>query len=177
MLTKQLNLKFEEAVRLLVEYAPTSDENTRKALIPHDIRVGVYLYNNNYSEDVIVAGLLHDILEFTDIKEELILEKFGKNVLGLIKANSKNKSILDKNERRDENIKRCVEYGEDALIIKTADILDSFQYYTAVDNKDELEYCNYHARKILELKPENFQDKIFKELNQTKNTSKRNVFC
>jgi len=163
---KELNLKFEEAVRLLVAYAPPSDSSSHKPLVPHDLRVGVYLYENGYSADVVVAGILHDMLEFTNVKENIILEKFGKNVLNLIIANSKNKSIEDKQERTEENIKRCVEYGEEALIIKTADILDSFKYYTAVQNEVELEYCQRNAKTILKLKSVDFNDKIFEELKK-----------
>jgi hypothetical protein len=43
-MTKSLNIEFEKAVRLLAEAFPVSDENTRKPVLFHDIRVGVYLY-------------------------------------------------------------------------------------------------------------------------------------
>lgn len=40
MTIKDLNIDFERAVRLLAKYAPISDEKSRKALLPHDIRGG-----------------------------------------------------------------------------------------------------------------------------------------
>ena len=65
-----LSLKFESAVRLLVEHFPISDQNSRKPVLFHDIRVGVYLYNNGYSEDVVLAGLLHDALEWSSASKQ-----------------------------------------------------------------------------------------------------------
>jgi len=62
-MTKSLNLKFEKAVRLLVEYMPHSDADSRKPILFHDIRVGVYLYENGYSENIVLAGVLHDAIE------------------------------------------------------------------------------------------------------------------
>lgn len=161
-----LNLKFEKAVRLLTQYAPISDKNTRKALLPHDIRVGVYLYERGYAEDIVIAGILHDALEFTNITEQMIIDQFGDSVLRLVKANTKNDSIKDKQEKTNELIKKCADCGKDALIIKTADIIDSFKYYSTVDNKGGIEYCVRNAKAILEFKPSGFTDKIFDELKK-----------
>lgn len=166
MTLKDLNIYFEKAVRLLTQHAPISDEKSRKALLPHDIRVGVYLYEHGYSKDIVLAGILHDTLEFTTVTEQMLKEQFGDNVLKLVKANTKDDSIKDKEEKTAELIKRCIENGQDALIIKTADIIDSFKYYTAVDNADQLEYCIRNASAIFKYKPNDFNDKIFDELEK-----------
>lgn len=163
-MSKSLNVKFEKAVRLLVEHSPVSDESSRKPILFHDIRVGVYLYNHKYSEDVVLAGLLHDAIEWSSAPEQMLRDEFGNNVVRLILASTKNNSIIDKYEKTTELIKRCVSNGQDALIIKTADILDSFQWYTSQDNKGELEYCMRNANAIFKFKPDDFDDKIFNEL-------------
>ncbi len=165
-MTKKLNLEFEKAVRLLAQFAPVSDETSRKPLLPHDIRVGVYLYEHGYSRDVVLAGVLHDALEFTDITEEMIREQFGDNILRLVKANTKDDSITDPEEKTNELISRCVEDGEDALIVKAADILDSFKFYTSVQNEDQLDYCRRNARAIFKFKTAEFNDKIFDTLKE-----------
>ncbi len=161
-----LDTKFEQAIRLLAEHLPFSSENTRKPILPHSLRVGVYLNNHNYKEKIIIAGLLHDILENTNIEEEKIKENFGQNVLELIKANSKNLEIK-KEERNEEMIKRCAEHSEEALIIKAADTIDSYNYYQKVNNQDQLEnHCKVIAELIFKYKPENFKDQIFIELSK-----------
>ncbi|MBU1613332.1 hypothetical protein KKC87_02795, partial [Patescibacteria group bacterium] len=63
-----------------------------------------------------------------------------------------------------ELIKRCVENGQDSIIVKTADIIDSFKYYGAVGNPDQIEYCMRNARAIFKYKPDSFKIEIFEEL-------------
>lgn len=163
-MTKSLNVRFEKAVRLLVEHFPVSDETSRKPILFHDIRVGVYLYNNGYSEDIVLAGLLHDALEWSSASQQLLVDEFGENVVRLILASTKDDSIMDKNEKTKELITRCVSNGEEALIVKTADILDSFKWYSSQENVDQLKYCMRNANAIFAYKPNNFNDKIFTEL-------------
>lgn len=165
-MTQTLDIEFEKAVRLLADFFPISDENTRKPILFHDIRVGVYLYENNYSREVVLAGILHDILEFSEAGEEMLRDEFGETVLNLVYACTKDDSIQDKEEKTNDLISRCVECGQDALIVKTADILDSYKYYTKAENKDQLEYCARNAKAIFNYKPESFDDKIFDELKK-----------
>jgi (p)ppGpp synthase/HD superfamily hydrolase len=161
---KELNIKFERAVRLLGESLPVSDENTRKPILAHDIRVGVYLYENGYSDDVVLAGLLHDAVEFAGLGEQELNREFGERVAKIVAANSKNDSIDDKIEKTEDVIKRCVAVGEDALVVKAVDVMDSFKYYSAEKNYEQLKYCKRYFDAILKFKPNNFTDKIFDEL-------------
>ena len=164
-MSKSLNIKFEKAVRILSEYMPLSDENSRKPVMFHDIRVGVYLYENGYSEDVVLAGVLHDTIEWSGADEQLLRDEFGDNVVRLIFASTKDDTITDKVEKTNELIQRCVQNGQDALIVKTADIIDSFKWYSSQNNEDELKnHCVKNANAIFKFKPEDFDDKIFDEL-------------
>lgn len=164
-MSKSLNIKFEKAVRILSEYMPESDENSRKPVMFHDIRVGVYLYENGYSEDVVLAGVLHDAIEWSGADEQLLRGEFGDNVVRLIFASTKDDTIVDKVKKTNELIQRCVQNGQDALIVKTADIIDSFKWYASQNNEDELKnHCVKNANAIFKFKPEDFDDKIFNEL-------------
>jgi len=161
---KILNIKFEKAIKLLTENLPLSNELSRKPILFHDIRVGVYLYNNGYSEDIVLAGILHDTIEWSNLAKERLQDEFGDNVVSLILANTKNDNIAEKKEKMEELINRCIQRGQDALIIKTADIIDSFSWYFNQNDKDGLEYCKRNANTILKYKPVEFKDKIFDEL-------------
>jgi (p)ppGpp synthase/HD superfamily hydrolase len=61
-------------MKLLVSYFP--QEPMKKPTLFHSLRVGTYLWNNGYSEDIQIAGVLHDALEDTDMPERIIQEKF-----------------------------------------------------------------------------------------------------
>lgn len=161
-----LNVEFEKAIRLLVERLPISDVTTRKPILAHDIRVGVYLYENGYPRDIVLAGLLHDLFENSDYTQESLSQEFDENVVKLVTANTKDDSI-EKAQRNEDMIKRCTEAGEAALIVKAADTLDSFKYYLAVNNQDQLQnHCQKIAALIFKYKPANFVDKIFVELQK-----------
>lgn len=154
--------QYETAIRLLCTYMP--EESTKPVLL-HSIRVGLYLSEKQYSEDIVMAGFLHDILEDTNITTEEVQNIFGKKVLDLITANTKVKSIVDKIERRKELIKRCVESGQDSAIIKAADILDNYTYYTDLNDENGIEYCRYNTNLFKKYMPKTFSDPIFEALN------------
>jgi len=51
----------------------------------HPFRVYKILEKLNASQDLQISGLLHDVLEDTDVKDKTIKEKFGVKVLKLVK--------------------------------------------------------------------------------------------
>ena len=161
-----IDIEFEKALRLLVSHLPASEEGSRKPILLHVVHVGVYLLENNYSRDVVLAGLLHDALEWSGITEELIRVEFGENVLQLVKANTKDRSIENSDFRIEELAKRAAEAGRDALIVRAADTLDSFKHYTKTNNLPELEYCRKNAQAIFKFKPADYTDGVFEELGE-----------
>ena len=108
---------FEKAVLEFIKYFP--EETQRKPFFYHSIRVWVFLWNQWYSEEIQIAGLLHDTLEDTSISEKEIENLFWKKVLWIVKANSKNLSLA-KEEVLEDIVKRCSDYGIDAMIVKIA---------------------------------------------------------
>ncbi len=161
---KSMENYFEEAVRMLCEYMPGIDELSKPTLF-HSIRTGLYLYEQGYERNIVLAGLLHDIIEDTEISEQKIQEEFGKTILELILANSKDKSIKDQADRIEELIKRCIATGQNALIVKAADVIDNFKYFSKIQDAKGIDYCILNAKTIFKNKPDSFQDKIFKELS------------
>ena len=71
--------------------------------IVHPMEVMQILTAENCSEDVIIAGILHDTLEDTDTKPEEIEREFGKEVLAIVQTESEDKSKTWK-ERKQHTI-------------------------------------------------------------------------
>ena len=151
--------KFEKAMKILIEYFP--EEKQKKPTLFHCVRVWAYLWNHNYSEEVQIAGLLHDALEDTPMSEAVISEYFWSHVLEIVKANSENMK-LDKSERLENIVMRCAQYSEDALIVKMADVYDNFSFYKKTENIPEIERCKKLSRFIQKYKKEEYRDIIFK---------------
>jgi (p)ppGpp synthase/HD superfamily hydrolase len=59
------------------------------------------LTSNGCSEHIIVAGILHDTLEDTDATAEDIRERFGEDILRIVRAESEDKSKSWKERKRD----------------------------------------------------------------------------
>jgi (p)ppGpp synthase/HD superfamily hydrolase len=126
----------ERAIIYLVQSYISTGRNP-KPVILHSIRMAIYLYNENYDQDIVVGALLHDLIEDTDITMEDIEKEFGSEVAKLVVANTFIRSISNKYERDKEMINRCKEAGKGAIIIKAADILDNGQYFYHLSKNEE----------------------------------------
>ena len=161
----QIDLIFEKAVRFMSQHLPFS-EGRRKPILMHGLRVGFYLYENGYSGDVIAGGLLHDVLEFSNVSHDQIRNEFGQRVLDIVAANSQDNDIEDKDKKWQDMVLRCTEQGKDALIVKTADVLDSYQFYTGINNQDEIARSVSIGQFVIENLSDNVEDPIFEKLRK-----------
>lgn len=155
----EFHKKIENCISFIVESINKQGHNP-KPVILHSIRVGMTLYEYNYSEDIVVAGFLHDILEDTDVKKDVIQKKFGKYVTDLVVANSFDLNIKDSEKRYIDIFERCIKKGEDALIIKTADLLDNLPYYNWPDDTYAKKKIAFFIHKA---KPFIFQEALFQK--------------
>ncbi len=130
----KLEQEYEKAVQFLVEHFNKTGNNP-KPVIWHSIKVGVSLYQNNYSKDIIIAGILHDLLEDTKVEESTIEKEFGTKVLELVKVNTFDNTNPNKLQRCIDMYDKCKEYGKDALIIKATDILDNSGFFIYADSE------------------------------------------
>ncbi|MDP3955753.1 MAG: HD domain-containing protein [bacterium] len=157
------DLQIEVATRLLVKYIP--EESTRKKhIIPHALRVFFSLKRLGYSQDVQLAGLLHDIIEWSDVSPDKIKDEFGERVLEIVRANTKDVAIENSSERRLDTVARCAQIGLDGLAVKAADILDSYAHYTQREDEAELARCIDLGVMVLSHITNNERDGIFLEL-------------
>lgn len=171
---KELGFECERAINFLTKYM--INDEWKKPVLFHSIRVGTHLYEKGYERDIVIGGLLHDVLEDgTNISEEILESTFGEEILTIVKANSKDESIEDKQAKKEDLIERCIEAGERASIVKASDILDNFFYYEITDNTDELlGHCCPHAELLLEKLPKTFNDPVFEILRGKMENTKAN---
>jgi len=100
-------------------------KNSDEPYVEHPIRVARILQEAGYSEEVIIAGLLHDTVEDNpDVTIEEIEEKFGKKVADIVAQHTEDKS-LSWEERKEHTIEvvKTASIEVKALII--ADKLDN----------------------------------------------------
>jgi len=127
--------EIEEAIKFLV-YAIQKSCKNNKPVILHSIRVGLHLDNLKYPKDIVIAAILHDIIEDTETTFEEIKSKFSNKIATLVQSNSFDESIIDKTERYKENFIRCKALGKEAVIIRASDFFDNVNYYHLAPNKE-----------------------------------------
>ncbi|WP_332647648.1 HD domain-containing protein [Lysinibacillus sp. 54212] len=101
-----------------------------------------------YSEEVVIAGLLHDVLEDTDATEEELRVKFGENILSLVKAVSEPDKSLSWDVRKQEGINQIQFKSEFELAIMLAEKIQNVKSITyEVEKLGEQTWKNFNAGK------------------------------
>ncbi|WP_202906839.1 RelA/SpoT family protein [Abyssisolibacter fermentans] len=119
--------------------------NSGERFFIHPCEVAIILANINMDIDTIVAGLLHDVIEDTDVTYEKIVEVFGDEIALLVDGLTKLKKIKyrTKEERIAENMRKMViAMSKDirVIIIKLADRLHNMRTleYKSEEKKKEI---------------------------------------
>jgi len=91
--------------------------------IEHPRMVAATLAARGYSDEVLAAALLHDVVEDSDTTVEEVRAEFGDAIADLVDALSDDESIASYRDRKDEHRARVVGADDGALAIYAADKL------------------------------------------------------
>lgn len=157
--------EFDQAVVFLSTKA-IEMETLPVACLLHSIRVGLYLQRHGGSKEVVLAGLLHDVVEDTNATLEEIEEEFGPRVAELVSAMTYNEE-LESRERSQDSVIRCKRLGRDALTIKAADLVDNLRSYLSEANPQKFGQLSKSLQFFLDTSAEELkQDESWKEIMQ-----------
>ena len=115
-----------------IHTAITTHENQLRKLdndlyVAHPLEVGLTLAKNNFSDDVIIAGLLHDTIEDTDMTLDKIESEFGPIVALYVNyCTESNKKDTWKNRKLDY-LAKLSEAPIDVLFIVCVDKLTNIK--------------------------------------------------
>lgn len=112
-------------------------KGTKKPYVSHCMEVARILHKNGYSEDCIVAGLLHDTVEDTDVTLNDIRIGFGEKVEKIVKYVTADMSPeLSWTERKVRYIKNLTDAPEESIAVASADklhnITETFEQWLKV---------------------------------------------
>jgi len=91
--------------------------------VTHPVEVACLLHEAGYSDEVVAAGVLHDVLEDTDVERSELEERFGVQVADLVASVSDDPSIEDDIERKAALRLQVAKAGDDSAVIFAADKL------------------------------------------------------
>ena len=89
--------------------------------ILHPLEVAALLSGRGYDDDVIVAGVLHDVLEKTSATASELRARFGDRVAGIVEAVTEDCTIAEFGERKAALRDQVARAGEEVCAVYAAD--------------------------------------------------------
>lgn len=138
--------RIEEAIEIA---AQAHDGQFRKGTdtpyITHPYAVGLMLLNAGCSESVVIAGILHDTVEDTDLTLACIRKKFGEPVAAIVDGCSENKSLRWR-ERKTERIEALKTATTEVCLVTCADKLHNLRtVISEFDNIGDTVWERFHG--------------------------------
>lgn len=100
-------------------------KGTKFPYMVHPLNVGAILIDHQASDEIVIAGVLHDTVEDTDVSLEEIREQFGDKVARLVEGASEPDKSLSWEERKQHTIDYLKTAPADQLLVALADKLDN----------------------------------------------------
>jgi guanosine-3',5'-bis(diphosphate) 3'-pyrophosphohydrolase len=89
--------------------------------VEHVLAVGDLLAEHDYPDEVVAAGLLHDVAEHAEVEPDSLESRFGDEVVALVKALTEDAAIPKYEDRKREHRERVAAAGAAAQAIFAAD--------------------------------------------------------
>jgi hypothetical protein len=125
--TIQQAIKF--ATKTHNQYQQQKRKGKETPYIIHPLTVGIILSLAKASEDVILAGILHDTIEDSinekKVTSEMIKERFGNEVMKLVLSVTEQNKSLSWDERKAEALKHIKNFSHESVLVKSADVISN----------------------------------------------------
>ena len=119
--------RIEEAIEVAAEaHQGQYRKGTRTPYITHPYAVGLILMEAGCPEAVIIAGILHDTVEDTDLTLEFIQERFGEYIADIVDGCSENKALRWR-ARKTERIEALRSASPEICTVTCADKLHNLR--------------------------------------------------
>ena len=125
--------RMERAMLFAAGHFTASCHNRGKPVYLHSLRVAGRAAALGYGDEIVIAAILHDLLEDTDCTAREIAEAFGEDMAAAVQALSFDRAISDRMERELRCIDSCARSGHIALVVKCLDTADNSAYFTLAD--------------------------------------------
>jgi len=123
--------KIKDAIHFAIDTHEVDQKQKRKgkdiSYITHPLTVGLILARAGASEEVVAAGILHDTIEDSiaekKVTNEMLAERFGKEVASLVESVTEQNKDLPWAERKAVALGHIKDFSHESLLVKSADIV------------------------------------------------------
>lgn len=159
----QDNQQIDLALKFLVEKI-CEHCNNKKPLLSHSIKVAFRLDGLGYDKNIVIAALLHDLLEDTNTTNEEITKVFGKKIAYFVKLMTFDSKVENKIEQYKINFE-AMKKNKSVLIIRAADLIEnSFYYDKSLDKKSYQYLLDKYSYFLLISKTKIHKEALYKNL-------------
>ena len=116
--------------------------------VEHPVAVAGMLADDAQPPQVVVAGILHDVLEDTDVMAGELEPRFGADIVRLVGALTQDASIRNYRERKAVLRRHIVDAGADAAAISLADKAEKLRSLESRPAKRKLDHYRETLRGI-----------------------------
>lgn len=125
------NLKIQQAIKFATKTHEVYQKQKRKGkdipYIIHPLTVGLLLSQARASDNVVMAGILHDTIEDSieekKVSHQMLKARFGKKVADLVLSVTEAGKDVPWEERKKQNREHIKTYSRDSLLLKSADLV------------------------------------------------------
>ncbi len=146
--------KLQKATYLAIQ-AHNGQVRKGKPVVPyitHPLTVGLILAKIGADENVIIAGILHDSIEDTDVTKEKIKKEFGEEVCEMVDDVTEQDKTLPWDTRKRLAMEHIPHMNHGSLLVKSADLLHNLTDIIADYKKEGEEIFKiFHASKKMQL--------------------------
>jgi (p)ppGpp synthase/HD superfamily hydrolase len=97
------------------------DPSTEVPYIHHSVMVGFILQRAGFDEEVVAAGILHDVLEDTSTTLSELTQRFGERIAFLVDSVSERDKSLPWENRKSDHLELLRKSSKESLAIAAAD--------------------------------------------------------
>ncbi len=156
-----------------IYFATTKHQNQKRRdgvtpYISHPLAVALLLSETTKDQNLIIAGLLHDVIEDSGVTAQELHDKFGPVVTKIVVSCSEDDHTLDWQTRKQNALEKIKDMDMDSALVKTADILHNL--FDSVQKTKELGskiFDNFHADKQQKMSYERRRYEEFKRYHPT----------
>jgi len=119
----------------ITKHADQKRRDNVTSYVTHPLAVSLLLSKITSDQDVLIAGILHDVIEDTQTSRKEIETLFGKKVADLVWECTEEDRSLPWEERKQAVLEKIEHMSDEAALIKSADVLHNL--YEASQNVKE----------------------------------------
>jgi hypothetical protein len=112
--------------------------------ISHPAAVGMVLWKAGFTDEVVMAGILHDVIEDTDYTYDDIQREFGKQIADWVAEVSED-AALPHDEKKEQYLTQLAAASMEAKAVSAADLLANRYSMLTGLSKDHITWRNFLA--------------------------------